>query len=432
MGICLTSNYTKPGLCPEQNSMSSFEAACLDACTGDSHCPDMAKCCTHDCGITCMHPISLDGRSDLPAIPESVQILQQKTNQVLLSWRSPHSAVRGANNEDAGVRYLVEERHLLGPRYFESRLSSWSVRHVSRKPHATLRDGLRMGHWYQFRVAAINSNGSRGYSKPSRPFKTKEPRNPKVPQNLTVSGARVVNDKLRINLRWKQPSSDAPILFYRVFWTRMIHGPTNDSILVYRRTVPKDKTCYELKNLELSCQYFLQVQAVAIYGGERLVSQKASKVFNSTDYGKFAATGRRSRRCERHQDGLHVRRMICHCGEIKARLVWPANANADRYNVTWRQESCSASSRTRDPDSHRKTMFRVTEKSHCDVLQLRNNCTYVANVRNILGKGKLEEHGSSIEFLATGCHHGRHKEIGQDKSSQCKSKSRMRRQYFGF
>jgi hypothetical protein len=77
-------------------------------------------------------------------------------------------------SDDGGdVRYLVEERHLVGPRYLESRLGSWTMCHVSTKPHATLRGRLKTGHWYQFRVAAVNGNGSRGYSQPSRPFKTK-------------------------------------------------------------------------------------------------------------------------------------------------------------------------------------------------------------------------------------------------------------------
>lgn len=49
----------------------------------------------------------------------------------------------------------------------------------------------------------------------------------------------------------------------------------------------QDKACYEVKNLEIGCQYFIQVQAVAVYGGRRLASQKASKVFNSTDYNKY-------------------------------------------------------------------------------------------------------------------------------------------------
>ncbi|KAG7187576.1 hypothetical protein KM043_016646 [Ampulex compressa] len=114
-----------------------------------------------------------------------------------------------------------------------------------------------------------------------------QPRNPKEPQDLTLSGARLVGGKLRINLRWVKPASDVPITFYKVFWSRLIHGPTNASILVYHRSVLKDRSCYELKNLEPKCQYFLQVQAIALYGGRRLASRKASKVFNSTDYMAF-------------------------------------------------------------------------------------------------------------------------------------------------
>ncbi|CAD1469793.1 unnamed protein product [Heterotrigona itama] len=285
MENCLASNYTKPGYCPDKASMSPFEAVCLIACVDDSRCPDLAKCCRHDCGVTCMHPIGLDNITDLPAIPENIQIRQQKNNFVLLTWhnsKAQHADESTTGNKD--VRYLVEERHLLGPRYLESRLSPWTIRHISTKSHATIRERLKTGHWYQFRVAAINANGSRGYSESSRPFKTKEPRNPKEPQNLTLSDARLVDGKLRISLRWIKPASDVPITYYKVFWSRLVHGPTNDSILVYHRTVLKDKTCYELKNLEPRCQYFLQVQAVALYGGRRLLSRKASKVFNSTDY----------------------------------------------------------------------------------------------------------------------------------------------------
>lgn len=59
MDSCLLSNYTKPGHCPEENSMSPFEAVCLIACTNDSQCTDLGKCCANDCGITCMHPTGL-------------------------------------------------------------------------------------------------------------------------------------------------------------------------------------------------------------------------------------------------------------------------------------------------------------------------------------------------------------------------------------
>lgn len=82
-----------------------------------------------------------------------------------------------------------------------------------------------------------------------------EPRNPKEPQNLTLSNARLVGGKLRINLRWIKPASDVPISFYKVFWSRLIHGPTNDSILVYHKTVPKVSFLHRLLKKILFCDF---------------------------------------------------------------------------------------------------------------------------------------------------------------------------------
>ncbi|XP_046823036.1 anosmin-1 isoform X1 [Vespa crabro] len=428
---CLASNYSKPGYCPDTAFMSPFEAVCLIACDNDSRCPDLAKCCSHDCGVTCMHPVGLDNRTDLPPIPQNLQIRQQKSNLIHLNWRNiAHVYPNVSGNGD--IRYLVEERHLIGPRYLESRLSSWTVRHVSTKPHATLRGRLKTGHWYQFRVAAINGNGSKGYSQPSRPFKTKEPRNPKEPQNLTLSGARLVGGKLRINLRWFKPSSDVPITFYKVFWSRRIHSPTNDSVLVYHRTVLKDKTCYELKNLEPKCQYFLQVQAVALYGGRRLASRKASKVFNATDYMAFADVGRRSRRCERYQEGLHVRRMICHCGDVKVRLVWTINQDAKMYNISWKEESCTTSIYEDNVDTKKRLSWKAIQTPHYDLRNLKQDCTYSVNVRNLYSNDKRDEHGTSIEFFATGCQQDRDEKrwkYSSNKAAQCKKKSSKSKKY---
>jgi len=36
-------------------------------------------------------------------------------------------------------------------------------------PYAIIGD-VKIGHWYQFRVAAVNIYGSRGWSAPSQPF----------------------------------------------------------------------------------------------------------------------------------------------------------------------------------------------------------------------------------------------------------------------
>lgn len=54
----------------------------------------------------------------------------------------------------------------------------------------------------------------------------------------------------------------------------------------------QEKTCYVIKDLDQDCQYFLQVQAIAFYGNRRLVSDKVSQVFNSSEYKKFGKKNR--------------------------------------------------------------------------------------------------------------------------------------------
>lgn len=47
-----------------------------------------------------------------------------------------------------------------------------------------------------------------------------------------------------------------------------------------------------------------------------------------------------SRMCERHQEGLRVRKMKCLCGEIEANLAWTPVKAASHYNITWGELSC--------------------------------------------------------------------------------------------
>lgn len=96
-------------------------------------------------------------------IPTSLKCLQLRINVVHLSWEP--------NKRTKDIRYLIEERHLLGPRYSLTKYSSWMLRNVTVEPQIVLRGGFKMGHFYQFRVAAVNGYGCRGYSEPSRAIK---------------------------------------------------------------------------------------------------------------------------------------------------------------------------------------------------------------------------------------------------------------------
>ncbi|GLH05913.1 SFRICE_034090, partial [Gryllus bimaculatus] len=112
-----------------------------------------------------------------------------------------------------------------------------------------------------------------------------------------------------------RPPSDLPVLRYKVFWSRRLHGegegdavtptaasdaPTapadgpgpsttttattaakQTSVLVHHQTVGGDVLQFMLKSLEPNSLYFLQVQAIAQYGRERLKSGKGAIFLNT-------------------------------------------------------------------------------------------------------------------------------------------------------
>lgn len=69
------------------------------------------------------------------------------------------------------VLFVLEERHHLGPFYNEPLLGEWNPIDNSRKKSINLKNFIKPGYWYQFRVAAVNSNGTRGFSTESDGFK---------------------------------------------------------------------------------------------------------------------------------------------------------------------------------------------------------------------------------------------------------------------
>lgn len=97
--------------------------------------------------------------------------------------------------------------------------------------------------WYQFRVAAINENGTKGFSEPSQPFQLSHgPREPDPPRNLTFDTLQYQNGTVNGIIRWKPPvSSDLPIQKYKVYWSERLQGfrAMSDSVIRKHATVKK-------------------------------------------------------------------------------------------------------------------------------------------------------------------------------------------------
>lgn len=120
-------------------------------------------------------------------------------------------------------------------------MGSWTPLHRSNRTSVKLKGFVKPGRWYQFRVAAVNRIGSRGWSAPSKQFITSlGPRPPAAPPNVKIGGMVRANETVKAKLSWDAPASDLPVHRYRVFWSRRLHGASPlDSVLVQQRTLPK-------------------------------------------------------------------------------------------------------------------------------------------------------------------------------------------------
>lgn len=75
-----------------------------------------------------------------------------------------------SEDDDGTTIYLIEERHQTGRYFIERRFTDWSACARTDKITQILRNFVKPGRWYQFRVAAVNVNGTKGYSEHSPTF----------------------------------------------------------------------------------------------------------------------------------------------------------------------------------------------------------------------------------------------------------------------
>lgn len=92
----------------------------------------------------------------------------RRKRTILVEWSPGETSYL---DEGGGtILYLLEERHYAGRHFTESRLSEWAACLRTVKKSQVLRHFVKPGRWYQFRVAAVNENGTKGYSDNSLPF----------------------------------------------------------------------------------------------------------------------------------------------------------------------------------------------------------------------------------------------------------------------
>ncbi|XP_059196454.1 anosmin-1b [Centropristis striata] len=314
---------SRQGDCPPPQRATGFAAACVESCSSDQHCPSPRKCCPNGCGHTCQAPANL--YKGVPLKPRrEMSFVEDSEGHMKVVWVSKF------NVSVEPVVYMLQSRWNVGIHPSEDHASQWTTVAMTLSEDVLLSD-LRPQRWYQFRVAAINSQGSRGFNTPSKHYiSSKDPSTPDPPINVRVSNQTVdwngvqpgtqLAERLRgsgvtvaVLLSWEPPrEGDLPVHNYRVTWmsrhahtahknthtlrahTQTVHNnmhthPVHSHTLEQGRKessrVTQGAQCeLWLQGLLPATSYFLSVQTVAYWGQKRLKSPRAQIVFTTKTY----------------------------------------------------------------------------------------------------------------------------------------------------
>ncbi|XP_070688713.1 anosmin-1b [Pempheris klunzingeri] len=312
---------SRQGDCPPPQRATGFAAACVESCSSDQHCPSPRKCCSNGCGHTCQAPANL--YKGVPLKPRrDMSFVEDSEGHVKVVWVSKF------NVSVEPVVYMLQSRWNVGIHPSEDHASPWTTVAMTLSEDVVLSD-LRPQRWYQFRVAAINSHGSRGFTTPSKHYiSSKDPSPPEPPVNVRVSNqtldwtvshpgtqfterSRGSGATVAVLLSWEPPrEGDLPVHNYRVTWmfrhthtahkhthtlhphTHAVHNNMHTRPAHSRTPEPGKKESNSrvtqgaqcelwLQGLLPATSYFLSVQTVAYWGQKRLKSPRAQIVFNT-------------------------------------------------------------------------------------------------------------------------------------------------------
>ncbi|KAM9848416.1 anosmin-1b [Aulostomus maculatus] len=311
---------SRQGDCPPPQRATGFAAACVESCSLDQHCPSSRKCCSNGCGHTCQAPANL--YKGVPLKPRrEMSFVEDSEGRVKVLWVSKF------NVSVEPIIYILQSRWNIGIHPSEDHASAWITVAMTLSEDVVLPD-VRPQRWYQFRVAAINSHGSRGFTTPSKHYiSSKDPSPPEYPINIRVSNQTLewmgsgpgsqFTERSRGNglsaavlIQWEPPrEGDLPVHNYRVTWmsrhTHSVHKHTH-SLQAHimnnkMHTRPAQPQAPEqgrkkesssrltdgaqcelwLQGLLPATTYFLSVQTVAYWGQKRLKSPRAQIAFTT-------------------------------------------------------------------------------------------------------------------------------------------------------
>ncbi|XP_037618185.1 anosmin-1a [Sebastes umbrosus] len=349
----------KQGRCPPPERASGFEAACVESCDHDRECSGPKKCCSNGCGHTCQSPKDLYKGAPLKPRKE-LGFEELSSGQLEVRWSSRF------NISAEPVVYILERRWNFGIQPSEDTATSWQVVAQTTEQGARLSD-IRPGRWYQFRVAAVNTHGTRGFTTPSRHIhSSRDPSNPPAPTELRVANMSFGSGRsVSARLQWSTPADlDVPVHHYKVSWSWTALGQPSASSLTKRRKTVRE-TQVELDSMRSNRSYSVEVQAVSYWGQTQLKGPRAILHFSTQRTTTTAAP--------RIPAGasLDVGTPFYQDGQLRVHVYWQSSTDpsVDFYRIQWGPEYCGHN-RTRPAE---KTS---TQESFVSLQGLLFSCKY--------------------------------------------------------
>uniref|UniRef100_A0A4W6EJ10 Anosmin 1a n=1 Tax=Lates calcarifer TaxID=8187 RepID=A0A4W6EJ10_LATCA len=326
----------KQGSCPPPERASGFAAACVESCDHDRECPAQKKCCSNGCGHTCQTPKDLYKGAPLKPRKE-LGFEELSSGQLEVRWSSRF------NISAEPVVYILQRRWNFGIQPSEDTATPWQVVAQTTEQGVRLSD-IRPGRWYQFRVAAVNSHGTRGFTTPSRHFQSsRDPSSPPAPTELRVANMSFGPGRaVSARLQWSMPADlDVPVHHYKVSWSWTAVGQSSALSLTKRRKTVRGSQI-ELDSMRSNRSYSVEVQAVCYWGQTQLKGPRAVLHFS---------TQRSSAQSKLTGDILDVGTPFYQDGQLRVHVYWQRSTDpsVEFYRIQWGPEYC-AHNQTRPMD----------------------------------------------------------------------------------
>uniref|UniRef100_A0A8C7FUX7 Anosmin 1 n=1 Tax=Oncorhynchus kisutch TaxID=8019 RepID=A0A8C7FUX7_ONCKI len=394
---CLTSceflksvEGVKQGDCSAPEKASGFAAACVESCEEDGECSAVKKCCSNGCGHTCQTPKNLYKGAPLKPRKELV-FVEQPSGGLVIRWSSKF------NISVEPVLYVVQRRWNYGIHPSEDDATEWETVAQTTEERIQLAD-IRASRWYQFRVAAVNVHGTRGFTAPSKHFRSsRDPAAPPRPTSLHVTNMTLgAEGMVTVHLNWTLPSEpDIPVHHYKVFWSWTVPGKSLvPSKKKRRKTTNGAQSWVDLEGLLTNNSYTVELQAVTYWGQVRLKSSKASLHFSTAKEEVMMPVG--STLGKRPAGPLEVGTPFYQDGQLQVRIYWKNRGDplVSRYHVQWMPEYCSHNE-TRGPEKS------VTQENYINLPGLLFSCKYKVTVHMLKSKRRAKD--ESTTFLTPSC-----------------------------